>query len=80
MCLKNILLVDEAYYHFGSKSELKNSVRKNNLVVMRTFLRGVFTRIRLGFITGKKDIIKYISKCRSLVETNGFSFEIAKWH
>ena len=42
LCLKkNILLVyDEAYYHFGSKSELKNSVRKNNLIVMRTFSKG----------------------------------------
>ncbi len=82
LCLKkNILLVyDEAYYHFGSKSELKNSVKKNNLIVMRTFSKGWgLPGIRLGFITGKKDIIKYISKCRSLVETNGFSFEIAKW-
>ena len=82
LCLKkNILLVyDEAYYHFGSKSELKNSIKRNNLVVMRTFSKGWgLPGIRLGFITGKKDIIKYISKCRSLVETNGFSFEIAKW-
>ena len=38
LCLKkNIILVyDEAYYHFGSKSEIKNSVKKN-LIVMRTF-------------------------------------------
>lgn len=78
---KNILLVyDEAYYHFGSKSEIKNSVKKNNLIVMRTFSKGWgLPGIRLGFITGKKGIINYISKCRSLVETNGFSFEIAKW-
>ena len=78
---KNILLVyDEAYYHFGSKSELKNSVMKDNLIVMRTFSKGWgLPGIRLGFITGKYEIINYISKCRSLVETNGFSFEIAKW-
>ena len=82
LCLKrNILLVyDEAYFHFGSKSEIYNSAKKKNLIVMRTFSKGWgLPGIRLGFITGKKDIINYISKCRSLVETNGFSFEIAKW-
>ena len=50
------------------------------MIVMRTFSKGWgLPGIRLGFITGKKDIINYISKCRSLVETNSFSYEIAKW-
>lgn len=78
---KNILLVyDEAYFGFGAKSELYNSVNKKNLLVMRTFSKAWgLPGIRLGFIVGQKKIIEYISKCRSLVETNGFSFEIAKW-
>ena len=47
---------------------------------MRTFSKAWgLPGIRLGFIIGQKKLIEYISKCRSLVETNGFSFEIAKW-
>ncbi len=81
LCLKkNIILVyDEAYHYFGSKSELNNSTKKKNLLVMRTFSKAWgLPGIRLGYMTGTTNLIEYISKCRSLVETNGFSYEIAK--
>ena len=53
---KNILLVyDEAYFGFGAKSELFNSVNKKNLLVMRTFSKAWgLPGIRLGFIVGQK--------------------------
>lgn len=78
---KNIILVyDEAYFDFGSKSELKNSINTKNIIVMRTFSKAWgLPGIRLGFMVSNKEMIRYLSKCRSLVETNGFSFEIAKW-
>jgi histidinol-phosphate aminotransferase len=81
-CLKkNIILVyDEAYYHFGSKSEIINSVKKKNLIVMRTFSKaGGLPSIRLGFLVTNRKLCEYISKCRSLVETNALSFQIAMW-
>ena len=81
-CLKkNIILVyDEAYYHFGSKSEIKNSVKKKNLIVMRTFSKAWgLPSIRLGFLVTNRKLCEYISKCRSLVETNALSFQIAMW-
>ena len=78
---KNIILVyDEAYYHFGSKSEIKNSVKKKNLIVMRTFSKAWgLPSIRLGFLVTNTKLCEYISKCRSLVETNALSFQIAMW-
>ncbi len=82
LCLKkNIILVyDEAYYHFGSKSEIKNSVKKKNLIVMRTFSKAWgLPSIRLGFLVTNRKLCEYISKCRSLVETNALSFQIAVW-
>lgn len=81
-CLKkNIILVyDEAYYHFGSKTEIKNSVNKKNLIVMRTFSKAWgLPSIRLGFLVTNRKLCEYISKCRSLVETNALSFQIAMW-
>ena len=78
---KKILLVyDEAYYHFGSKTEITNAIKKNNIFVLRTFSKAwSLPGIRLGYVIGTRKNIKYLSKCRSLVETNGFSFEIANW-
>ena len=82
LCLKkNIILVyDEAYYHFGAKSEIKNSIKKKNLIIMRTFSKAWgLPSIRLGFLVTNRKLREYISKCRSLVETNALSFQIAMW-
>ncbi len=78
---KNIILVyDEAYYYFGSKSEIKNAVKLKNVIVMRTFSKAWgLPGIRLGYMVTNKKICSYVSKCRSLVETNAFSYEIARW-
>ena len=82
MCIKKniILAYDEAYYHFGSKTEIKNAVTKKNIIVMRTFSKAWgLPSIRLGFLVTNKKLCEYISKCRSLVETNALSYQIAMW-
>lgn len=78
---KNIILVyDEAYFHFGSISEINNTLNQKNTIVMRTFSKAWgLPGIRLGYMITNKKLNSYVSKCRSLVETNGFSYEIAKW-
>ena len=35
--------------------------------------------IRLGYMVANKKIIRYVSKCRSLVETNALSQQIGLW-
>ena len=82
MCIKKniILAYDEAYYHFGSKTEIKNAITKKNIIVMRTFSKAWgLPSIRLGFLITNKKLCEYISKCRSLVETNALSYQIAMW-
>ena len=78
---RNILLVyDEAYYHFGAKSEVGKINKYKNLIVMRTFSKAWgLPGIRLGYMMSNTKLCNYISKCRSLVETNAFSFQIAQW-
>ena len=74
-----ILAYDEAYFHFGSKSEIKNSLNKD-IIVMRTFSKAWgLPSIRLGFLVTNKKLRDYLSKCRSLVETNAFTFQVAMW-
>ena len=82
ICKKNKILIvyDEAYYHFGVSSEIKNIKRYKNLIVMRTFSKAWgLAGIRLGYMISNQKLCNYISKCRSLVETNALSCQIALW-
>ena len=78
---RNILIVyDEAYFHFGSKSEISKIKSNNNLIIMRTFSKAWgLSGIRLGYMISNYKLCNYISKCRSLVETNSMSYQIALW-
>ncbi len=78
---KNIILVyDEAYYYFGACSEVKNLKKYKNLIVMRTFSKAFgLSGIRLGYMIANSRICNYVSKCRTLVETNSLSYQIAMW-
>ena len=47
---------------------------------MRTFSKAWgLPSIRLGFLVTNRKLCEYISKCRSLVETNALSYQIAMW-
>ena len=78
---KNIILVyDEAYYHFGASSELKNIKKYKNLIIMRTFSKAWgMSGVRLGYMISSVKICDYVSKCRTLVETNSLTYHIAMW-
>ena len=82
ICKKNNIIVayDEAYHYFGAKSEDKNINKNKNTIVLRTFSKAWgLPGIRLGYMIANKELCNYVSKCRSLVETNAFSFQIALW-
>ena len=78
---RNILLVfDEAYHHFGSVSEVSKIKKYKNLIIMRTFSKAWgLSGIRLGYMAANKKLSEYISKCRSLVETNSMTYQVALW-
>ena len=78
---KNIILVyDEAYYYFGATSEIDNIKKYQNLIIMRTFSKAWgMSGIRLGYMVSSAVICDYVSKCRTLVETNSLTYQIAMW-
>lgn len=72
------LFVDEAYYYFGSETLL--GVDLPRTLVARTFSKAFgMAGIRLGYVWGDPDLITYISKSRSIVETNSLSIAAARW-
>ncbi len=75
-----LVVIDEAYFHFGSKSEVSRTKKNKNLIVMRTFSKAWgLSGIRLGYMVADKKLTNYISKCRTLVETNSLTYQVALW-
>lgn len=76
----SILLVDEAYHYFGAPTALSLLSEFDNLIVARSFSKAFgLAAIRLGFMVSSSENISYISKTRSLVESNTFSMAIASY-
>lgn len=81
-CKENqaVLVIDEAYHYFGAPSVLGLIDEYENLVVMRTFSKAYgLAGIRLGFMISSIENIQYLSKTRSLVESNTLSMEVAAY-
>ena len=75
-----ILAVDEAYHGFGSYSAIELINKYDNLVILRTFSKAWgLAAIRLGYAISQSQNIDYLSKTRSLVETNALSMEVAMY-
>lgn len=73
-----VLVVDEAYHHFGAETAKGLVGEFDNLVVMRTFSKAWgMAGIRLGYMISQPQNIAYLNKTRSLVETNAFSMHAA---
>jgi len=74
------LIVDEAYHFFGAPSALSLIDEYDNLVVMRSFSKAYgLAGVRLGFMISSVENIQYLSKTRSLVESNTFSMGVAEY-
>jgi histidinol-phosphate aminotransferase len=75
-----ILVVDEAYHYFGAPTVMELVRNYNNLVVMRSFSKAYgMAGLRLGFMVSNADNIAYLSKTRSLVESNTITMSIAEY-
>ncbi len=74
------LVIDEAYYYFGGPTVLDLVDELGNLIVMRTFSKAYgMAGMRIGFMVSTPENIEYLSKTRSLVESNTFSMAIAEY-
>lgn len=77
---KCILFVDEAYFHFGSKTAIGLIKKYNNVIVARTFSKGFgVPSIRLGYLVSNKNLIKFLSANRLAHETNTLSVRVADY-
>lgn len=75
-----MVVVDEAYGFFGAQSAMNLVSQYDNLIVMQTFSKAWgLAGIRLGVMISSPPNIDYLSKTRSLVESNGVSMAIAEY-
>ena len=59
------LVVDEAYYHFGSQTAVPLIKKLDNVIVLRTFSKAFgVPSIRAGYTLSNKDNMRIISKAR----------------
>jgi histidinol-phosphate aminotransferase len=59
-----LVVVDEAYYAFASRSFLPQLGRYDNLLVMRTYSKLGMAGLRLGFLAGSKVWLEQLEKLR----------------
>jgi histidinol-phosphate aminotransferase len=81
-CKENqaVLVIDEAYHYFGAPTVIELIDDYDNLVVMRSFSKAYgLAGIRLGFMISSVENIQYLSKTRSLVESNTLSMEVTAY-
>lgn len=75
-----IVVIDEAYFMFGSPSMINLISKYDNLLVMRSFSKAFgLPSIRLGYTIGNKELITRMNSTRLAYETNSLSMSIASW-
>ena len=74
----SLVFIDEAYYMFGAPSAIGLINEYDNLVVARTFSKGLgLPAIRVGYLVGNQDLINYLTSKRLSYEVNSFAIDIA---
>lgn len=74
-----LVIVDEAYHYFYSKTFLYDSLAKPNVVVMRTFSKLMsLAACRLGVIIGNPELIGYVRKARLTFDVNAIALLFAE--
>ena len=75
-----ILVVDEAYFHFGSETAMPLIKKFNNMIVLRTFSKAFgVPSIRAGYTVSNKANMKIISKARIAHELSSVSIAVAEY-
>ena len=73
-----LLVVDEAYYGFGTETALPLIFQFDNVIVMRTFSKGWGgAALRIGYVVGCEALIKPLHSYRLSGEIAGPSMQIA---
>ena len=74
-----IVIVDEAYHYFYSKTFLKGALAASNVVVLRTFSKLMsLAAVRLGVIIGNPELIGYVRNARLTFDANSIALLFAE--
>lgn len=74
-----LVIVDEAYHYFYSKTFLKQALSMPNVVVLRTFSKLMsLAALRLGVIIGNPEIVGYVRNLRLTFDVNSIALLFAE--
>ena len=74
-----LVIVDEAYHYFYSKSFLNKALASPNVVVLRTFSKLMsLAAVRLGVIIGNPELIGYVRNARLTFDVNSIALLFAE--
>jgi len=74
-----LVIVDEAYHYFYSKSFLNKALTSPNVVVLRTFSKLMsLAAVRLGVIIGNPELVGYVRNARLTFDVNSFALLFAE--
>ncbi len=74
-----LVIVDEAYHYFYSKSFLNKALASPNVVVLRTFSKLMsLAAVRLGVIIGNPELVGYVRNARLTFDANSIALLFAE--
>lgn len=74
-----LVIVDEAYHYFYSKTFLKEALAAPNVVVLRTFSKLMsLAALRLGVIIGNQELIGFVRNARLTFDANSVALLFAE--
>ena len=74
-----LVIVDEAYHYFYSKTFLEEALAAPNVVVLRTFSKLMsLAAVRLGVIIGNPELIGYVRNARLTFDANSIALLFAE--
>ena len=82
LCKKNkiLLVVDEAYFMFGSPTAASLCKKNENLIVLRTLSKSFgLPSVRFGYVIGHEKIIKIFQSYRLAYESNFFTDKVVEY-
>ena len=74
-----IVLIDEAYYYFGAPSKMEYVNKYKNVLVLRTFSKLCsIAGLRIGFLCGDSQLIKYVDNAQLSFNVNSIAILFAE--
>ena len=74
-----LVIVDEAYHYFYSKTFLQQALKTSNVVVIRTFSKLMsLAACRLGVVIGNAELVRYVRNLRLTFDANSIALLFAE--